>query len=184
MKHLIVISGPPGAGKSCLARNISEQLGILWFDYDDIAQPIIASLSEQQALAEHSQWAKIAKNGFYTVLMDLSCKMLAVQDNVIISAPFTNIRVSNKNFFSKYKKRNSACIVEILIKISEQKLKEQIFKRNLQRDLYKIGDWENFYKRINDGFSVWEPDTLIQYNIDKIQETSVIDSVKRILMFD
>ena len=183
MKYLIVISGPPGAGKSCLARNLSRQLGILWLDYDNIAQPMISVLLEKRMITEYSQGAEIFKQGLYTLLMDISCKMLALQDNIIISAPFTNIRVSDAKFFSEYRKKlqNSVCIVEIFIKISEQRLKRQIFERNLPRDLDKIDNWHNFYKRLHHDSAIWNTDALMQYDIDTMKELSVIEWVQNIL---
>ena len=183
MKHLIVISGPPGAGKSCLARNLSRQLGILWLDYDNIAQPIISGLLAKRMVTEYYQGAEIFKKGIYTLLMDISCKMLALQDSIIISAPFTNIRVSDAKFFSEYRKKlqNSVCIVEIFIQISEKRLQQQIFERNLPRDLDKIHNWHNFYKQLHHDSAIWNTDALMQYDIDTMKEQSVIEWVQNIL---
>lgn len=183
MKHFIVISGPPGAGKSCLARNLSRQLGILWLDYDNIAQPIISGLLEKRMVTEYYQGAEIFKNSFYTLLMDISCKMLSLQDNIIISAPFTNIRVSDAKFFSEYRKKlqDPVCIVEIFIQISEKRLQQQIFERNLPRDLNKIQNWNNFYKRLQHDSAIWNTDALMQYDIDTMKEQSIIEWVQNIL---
>ena len=184
MKHFIVISGPPGAGKSHLARNLSRQLGILWLDYDNIAEPIISGLLAKRMVTEYYQGAEIFKKGVYTLLMDISCKMLALQDNIIISAPFTNIRVSDAKFFSEYREKlqDNVCIVEIFIKISEQRLQQQIFERNLPRDLDKIENWHNFYKRFNDSAAIWNTDALMQYDMDTMKEQSVIEWVQNILV--
>ncbi|MBF0105759.1 MAG: ATP-binding protein [Deltaproteobacteria bacterium] len=143
MKHLILISGPPGAGKSHFAAGLAKRLKAVLLDKDLVDEPFSPNdrgVGYQKKIQPRS----------VAVLLGLARENLNTVGTVILDAPWTRITHQMPflcHEFKKLARQNKARLTVFECVISEHKLKKRITDRGLVRDKNKLKNneaWKDF----------------------------------------
>ena len=72
MQTLILVTGPPGAGKSTLARPLAEELGLPLLEKDTIVVALFESLGTGDR-----EWSRSLSRASFRIMLDLSAQLPA-----------------------------------------------------------------------------------------------------------
>lgn len=88
---MIIFAGKAGTGKTTLARALSRQLHIPYFDYDTLAQPFLKAIEKRYGLGNNGRnsfyqnWRSVS----YETLWSPVLENINLGEDVILSAPFS-----------------------------------------------------------------------------------------------
>ena len=80
---LIIVSGPPGAGKTTLARRIAKELGLPLFARDDIKELLFDTLGWSDR-----QWSRKLGLASWKLLYHLLEEMLKANQSLVVESNF------------------------------------------------------------------------------------------------
>lgn len=130
---LILVSGPPGAGKSTFTKPIVTELGCTWLEIDCIGDPF--SLDRDQDYINNIE--PILIHG----LLNLAALNLAAKQTVILDLPWKHLLINNPAWISQIQELVFNAKVPLVVFecfLKEDELRRRITARNAQRDLAKI----------------------------------------------
>jgi len=144
MRNLILVSGPPGIGKSTLANELSKNISLCILDKDCIDEPF--SPNDRGEVYTKEIEPKTLQS-----LLNLAEKNIR-NINVLLDAPWTHIIIDNPKWEQKIiqlceQTNSSLKIIEMFL--DENSLKVRISTRGLSRDQNKLSGygWLDFVKR-------------------------------------
>jgi predicted kinase len=137
MKRLVVIVGPPGVGKSKLARALSKKLRCPYFDKDFISDAFRTKSPEI---------SKPDSRVTYDAMYNFADGNLAFHEVVVIDAPLVKqIKAGDQPGELQRVAANLGAELKIVrLKCDPETLKKRLEARNLPRDRQKLEDWEAF----------------------------------------
>ncbi len=141
-KKLILVSGPPGVGKSSLSLEIAKSTHSVLLDKDCVDEPFSPN-------DRGDFYTKEIEPKVLQALLNLAALNLKVSQSVIIDLPWTHILINSPEQLSKINSfllENKIQLKVIELYLDEKKLKERIEKRNLLRDKWKFSEegWLKF----------------------------------------
>ncbi|MBR2384115.1 MAG: AAA family ATPase [Clostridia bacterium] len=153
-KHFILITSPPACGKTRLAKRLATELeNVVYLDKDTLI-PLSKQIFKV-AGEPYNRSSEFFQNNIrdyeYDVIIDLGIEAIKYADTVIINAPFSK-EVRNSDFIADFKNRLakvSAKLLVVWISASPELCKRRMFKRNSDRDKWKIENWEEYVKGVN-----------------------------------
>jgi predicted kinase len=141
---LLLISGPPGAGKSTLARPLAQKIGAVLLDKDCIDEPF--SPNDRGAQYTHDIEPKVLQGLLNLAELNLSCGLSAILD-----VPWTHIMHNSPEWVRRItalaeKTKSRLLVLECVI--APEKLRERLHARGFARDHVKLSDegWQHFEK--------------------------------------
>jgi predicted kinase len=142
--ELILLSGPPGAGKSTLANLIAKKLNIFILDKDCIDE----SFSPGDRGANYS---KKVEPKVLSAMLRLAKRNMELGTSVILDVPWTHIMINEPSWVEKIKALATSDNTRITIfelKIAEDLLRKRLEQRGLDRDQVKLSKegWKTFSK--------------------------------------
>jgi len=142
---LILVSGPPGCGKSTLAKPLAKQLKAVLLDKDYIDDPF--SPNDRGLLYSKEIEPKVLK-----ALLQLAKINLEIKHHVLLDAPWTHIILNDPEWIDQIQevaREAKAKLVVLECILSKEILRERISQRGLKRDAVKLTPegWENFLKK-------------------------------------
>lgn len=189
MKKLILVTSPPGCGKTFLSKELSKKLKhVVYLDKDTLI-----TLSKQifkVAGVEYNRssdfFEENIRNYEYEAIVELGLEALDYENLVLINAPFTR-EIRDKGYIERLKVRlgkKDAKLVVIWIVTDKEVCHQRMLSRNSDRDKWKLDNWEKYIascnfeipKELDDEKS--KNDLLLFYNST---ESEFEESMKRVL---
>ena len=131
---LILVSGPPGCGKSTLGQALAREIGVPILDKDCIDEPF--SPDERGETYTQRIEPKVLEALFTLAEDNLRCGV-----SVILDAPWTHIMVNEPRWQQRaleLEKKVCAKLVVLECVVSETTLRKRIEARGLRRDAVKL----------------------------------------------
>ncbi len=144
---LILVSGPPGAGKSTFTKPIVTKLGCTWLEIDCVGDPF--------SLERNKQYIIDIEPKIIQSLLNLAALNLSAQQTVLLDLPWKHLLINNPTWITKIQELVSSAQIPLLVFecfLREEELRRRIIARNAQRDLAKIQNdttWHDFLTHIH-----------------------------------
>jgi len=144
MKELILISGPPGCGKSTFTDALAPKIRAFVLDKDCIDD--LFSPNDRGAHYTKEIEPKVLQG-----LLNLAERNLNLGHSVIIDVPWTHIMLNSPEWVEKNQtlaQKTGAELIVLECTLSEETLRKRLAMRGLKRDQAKLTPegWENFKK--------------------------------------
>jgi predicted kinase len=167
---ILFLIGLPASGKSTIGKRIASEYNFCYLDKDIVCNHFTGMLLELKGASRHDREGSFYNN----VLMDLEYKTLLniADDNlklgksVIVDAPFINY-LSNSNYIEElrgiYDWRDVNIIV-VSVNIDFAILKTRMIERSLDRDKWKLANWDAYLQSIQKKQCCWKNIRIIQFD--------------------
>lgn len=139
---LVLVSGPPGCGKSTLAKGLAEKFGFVWLDKDCIDEPFSPG-------KRGVHYTKKVEPKVLAGVLALARLNLSAGNSVLLDVPWTHIMLNSPEWVEAIRmsaKASGAALQVLECVISEDVLRERLRKRGLDRDQVKLSPegWVRF----------------------------------------
>ena len=154
MKKMILVAAPPACGKTYVSELIASTLGrIAYFDKDDLAPLLRASfaVSGEKIDMDGEFYINSLRPAEYSTMINIAFSALRFENLVLINAPFGK-EVRDADYMLKLKERankTDSKLILIWVTASEDVCYNRMKKRNSERDVQKLDNWEDYIKNIN-----------------------------------
>ena len=153
-KKLILVASPPACGKTYVSELISSSVGhIVYLDKDDLGDLIRAAFaaSDKEMDMDGDFYKSKLRSAEYSTILNIAFSALRFEDYVILNAPFLK-EVRDAEYMRMLKSRaneNGAELLLVWVSASCEVCYERMKKRNSERDVLKLLNWEDYIKNIN-----------------------------------
>ena len=169
-KRFILITSPPACGKTRLAKRLATELNnVVYLDKDSLI-PLskqIFKVANKPYNRSSVFFKKNIRDFEYEVIINQGLEAIKYADAVIINAPFTK-EVRSPECIKDLKNRiekAGAKLMIVWISVDPELCKKRMFKRNSDRDKWKIDHWDEYVKTVNfDAPNIAEEELFIHKN--------------------
>ena len=153
-KKLILVASPPACGKTYISNLIAEQVGhIVYLDKDDLSDIVRAAfkVADQELNMDGDFYKNNLRSAEYSTILHIAFSTLRFEDKVLLNAPLGN-EIRNTEYMKSLKDKANlmgAELVLIWVSASTEVCYERMKKRNCDRDILKLQNWEDYVKKIN-----------------------------------
>lgn len=153
-KILVLVSAPPACGKTYVSERIAKSAEhIVYLDKDDLADLLRASFSVlgRPVDMDGAFYTDNLRPSEYSTIMNIAFSALRFEEIVLVNAPFVK-EVRDEKYMRELKDRanqNGAQLFLIWVTASEEICHERMIKRNSDRDIQKLKNWEDYVKKID-----------------------------------
>ena len=164
--EFVMVCGVAGSGKTTLAKNLVRSYDAVYLDKDDVQDAFTKERSGifYQSILEPT----------YQAVYNVAHANLDLGKNVVLVAPFVG-SMQNKTWrdYMTYLADDSDSVIKVIwCYANEQTIKERLRSRGCERDLEKLGNWNEFIRReplkIEVLFDHMEVDTGVGYDINDV----------------
>lgn len=185
---VIFLIGAASSGKSTVGKLIASNYNFTYLDKDTVCNNFTGALLESNGYSPHERddcdyYKNVVMDLEYQTLLDIANDNLWLGRSVILDAPFLGY-FSNKNYINELRKKYDwsnvkAMVLQVTIDFSI--LKERMKARGLNRDTWKLANWDTYIQDIQAKQCLWENIEIKQFD----NSSSPIDTEKlfQILQF-
>jgi predicted kinase len=144
---LILVSGPPGAGKSTFTQPLIKEFGLTWLEIDCVGDPF--------TLERNQEYITNIEPKIIPGLLNLAALNLRAGQSVILDLPWKHLLINNPAWVQHIHALVETANVPLIVfecHVSETELRRRIVMRNAPRDLAKIQSedtWSDFLTHIH-----------------------------------
>ncbi|MBQ5564847.1 MAG: ATP-binding protein [Clostridia bacterium] len=193
---MIFVTSPPACGKTKLSKRIATEIKhIVYLDKDTLI-PLskqIFAVADEPYNRSSEFFQKQVRDYEYDVIMDLAFEALKYENLVMVNAPFTQ-EIRDDEYIAKLREKlkdYGAKLTVIWIVTDPEVCHQRMIKRNSDRDVWKLENWDEYISKVN--FKIPEnlrdPDDegslLLHYNSnDELTEKSFAEIMKFFEKYD
>ncbi len=156
MKRLILVTSPPACGKTYVSKQLAKHLKhVVYLDKDTLIV-----LSKQIFAVAHQEYNRSSdffetniRNYEYMAIVDMAFEALEYDDTVLINAPFSR-EIRDEAYMGALRERlktSNAKLTVIWVQTDVEIAKQRMFKRNSDRDRWKLDHWDEYIAGVNFG---------------------------------
>ncbi|MCM1367542.1 MAG: ATP-binding protein [Roseburia sp.] len=195
MKRMILVSSPPACGKTYISKQLAKNLKhVVYLDKDTLI-PLskqIFRVAKKPYDRSSDFFEENIRDYEYEVILDLGFEALRYDDTVLINAPFTR-EIRDTDYMASLRaklKSYGAKLTVIWVVTTPDVCRARMIKRNSDRDVYKINNWDKYVKTVD--FSVptslddpnVKDDLLLFYNSSEAEYEKSMHDVLAVLEGD
>ena len=153
-KKLILVAAPPACGKTYVSELISKEIGhIVYLDKDNLSDLLRVSFtaSGRELDMDGKFYFEKLRPAEYSTIFKIAFSALRFEEYVLINAPFIK-ETHNLDYMKNLKSKvnaNGAKLILIWIKTPKDVCYKRMKKRNSDRDVLKLQNWDEYVKDIN-----------------------------------
>lgn len=158
---LVVLMGPPGSGKTTLARHLAPRLRAAWLNSDDMTDAFFGMDRDSTAYVQ-------ARPTIYEALYRIAESNLAIGTSVVVDAPHGAV-LQSPEWHAQLAARTtrlSARLVVLRCTAPPTLLRQRMISRGEPRDAAKLAGWEAFAAGQPDWSAVSFPHGQIDTSVD------------------
>lgn len=155
MKHIVVIGGYAGSGKTELGKLLARKTRWTLLDKDTLTRPLVDALASticgDPDDRETSRYVEEIRPLEYRVLFDTAQEVLAQGASPILTAPFI-VEAKDPNFkfrLMDLAHREGATLHTVWVVADEHTMLERLSARGADRDRWKLVNWEAYFASVN-----------------------------------
>ena len=154
MKRLILVTSPPASGKTYVSKQLAKNLKhVVYLDKDTliVLSKQIFAVANQEFNRSSNFFETNIRDYEYAAVVDLALEALEYDDIVLINAPFTR-EVRNPAYMAHLREQlvqKNARLTVIWVETAVEVCRQRMIKRNSDRDLWKIANWDEYIKGVN-----------------------------------
>ncbi len=195
-KRMIFVTSPPACGKTKLSRRLATEIKhIVYLDKDTLiplSKQVFAVAGEPYNRSSEF-FQKQVRDYEYDVIMDLAFEALKYENLVMVNAPFTQ-EIRDDEYIAGLREKlkdYGAKLTVIWIVTDPEVCHQRMIKRNSDRDVWKLENWDEYISKVN--FKIPEnlrdPEDdgslLLHYNsTDELTESSFKEIMKFFEKYD
>ncbi|MFT3991489.1 MAG: ATP-binding protein [Luteolibacter sp.] len=145
-ERLHIVFGPPAAGKTTVARQLSARIGGILLDSDEVTERLVRAGMRLAGLDPDDRDSPVYKTAYrdavYETLYDIACSNLP-HVPVVIAGPFTR-EGADATWPERLQERFGVTPTFHFVWCPPEKRRERVKARGESRDLPKLADWENY----------------------------------------
>ena len=154
MKKLILVTSPPASGKTYISKQLSKTLKhVVYLDKDTliILSKQIFKVAGEPYNRSSEFFEENIRDYEYEAVVAFALEALEYDEIVLINAPFTE-EIRDMNYVNQLKeklKEKDARLVVIWVETSIEVCKQRMIARNIDRDTWKLANWEEYLATCN-----------------------------------
>lgn len=184
MKKLILVTSPPGCGKTYVSKQLAKKLKhVVYLDKDTliVLSKQIFAVAGQPYDRSSTFFEQNIRDYEYSAIVDLALDALAYDDIVLINAPFTK-EIRQPEYMTGLRKRletTDARLCLIWLVTDPQVCHDRMIARNSDRDTWKLAHWDEYIKTISFEIpkAIDNKDLFLFYNSNDIEFASSMQKV-------
>jgi predicted kinase len=153
-----VVSGPAGAGKSVLARQLAAELGACLIDSDITTERLVRAGLTLAGLdpddRDSPAYKRAYRNAVYEAMFDIAVANLP-QVPVVLAGPFTR-EGGEADWPERLERRLGVRPVMHFVWCPQELRRERMIARGEERDRPKLRDWEIYAASCREERPVWD----------------------------
>lgn len=179
MNKLIFVAGVAGTGKSTVARAITKKMPSVYLDRDTVAGRYTDVFLAHNGLdpddRDSAFFLTHCRDVEYDITMDVALENLALGKDVILISPFTK-ELKDETWIDRTLARIGLTLNDVVVKVIVVYLsdmlvqKERIIGRATARDTWKLENWDEYSKRLQDPVINWKIPTHSILKFDNLGE--------------
>ena len=158
MRQCHVVSGPAGAGKSVLARQLAAELGACLIDSDITTERLVRAGLTLAGLdpddRDSPAYKRAYRNAVYEAMFDIAVANLP-QVPVVLAGPFTR-EGGEADWPERLERRLGVRPVMHFVWCPQELRRERMIARGEERDRPKLRDWEIYAASCREERPVWD----------------------------
>ncbi len=153
-KKLILVCSPPACGKTYVSELIAKSVDqMVYLDKDDLCDLLRAgfAVAGQEVDMDGEFYINHLRSAEYSTILHIAFSTLRFADRVLLNAPLGK-EVRNTEYMQKLKDKANEMGAELLLIWVTAPISvcyERMKKRNSDRDILKLANWDDYVKKIN-----------------------------------
>lgn len=151
MVKCLIVAGFAGVGKTYLGSILAKELGYFYIDKDTVSTLFTEKMLKDKGYLEgdrESEYYREINKIEYQTIVDIAEENIRLGNKVIISAPFINQLYEYSWLDRKFNYLREDELRLVWIKMSEEDERLSLIRRGLERDAWKLENWEEYNKKV------------------------------------